>query len=100
MTRSIASGSRASLQQIKSYDHDASVLTEHPTAHESNHLEKETTMKPVLLIFLVVSAAFGSVGSAQGSADGPEPDVTPVEPLPAGVVFARAHATVCTNAID
>lgn len=63
-------------------------------------------MKPLILTLLVLSAALGSAsdGSAleHGAFDTPTMKEIGVEPAPANnfVVYARAHATVCTNATD
>ena len=58
-------------------------------------------MKPGLLILLVLSAALGSASVSEGSAPERGAGDTPVAPEPAaGVVYARAHATLCTNALD
>jgi hypothetical protein len=54
-----------------------------------------------LLILFVLSVALGSAGPSEGSVPEPGADDIPATPEPAvDVVWARAHATVCTNALD
>jgi hypothetical protein len=58
-------------------------------------------MKPVLLIPVVLSAALGSASPSESAVPNRGADDTPIAAEPANdVVWARAHVTVCTNALD